>query len=261
MALTKQLLTEAIPRSQPLVLSLPVPQTPASVTSTPRRRPRRLTRSRRTTRPVLPSSPSTPTPLPHHTNPPSSPTSTHQASNATPRVRTVVRVQEATRCRPCSGTMGTPQATPTTRRAAAACPPSPLSSPPSPLASLTSTPTPAHQRLKTCFTTLHPSPPTRIPWKDPRRKCGRQKLVLTGCLANGSPGKERRPTSGSSFSNFSRTRTAAPSSSSGATGRRGCSSLLTVKLSPAFGVCTKTNQTWTTRQWVERWGKYKLQAC
>ena len=253
MARTKQLLIEAILRFQPLAPFHQALQIRVSAMSIPPRRPRPRTRSPRSTPPGSPSNPNIPTHRPHHTSPPSFHTFTLPASSVTIQAPIVGRVQEATRCRPCLGTTMQPP-TPTTSRVGAACPPYLPSSPPSPLESPTFTPTPAHQRLKTCFTTQRHLPPTRTPSNVPRRKCGRRKSVQTECPANGSPGKERRPTSGSSCSNSFRTRTAAPSSSNGATERRGCSSWSTARLCPDFGVCTRTNQTWTTRQWAGRLG-------
>lgn len=162
MALTKQLLIEAIHHFQPLAPFPQVLQTRVSVMSIPPRPPRPRTRSPRSTPPASPSNPNILTRPLHHTNPPSSPTFTLPASSDTIQAPTVGRVQEVTRCRPCLGTtMQLP--TPTTNQVVAACPPSPPSSPPSLLESPTSTPTPAHQRLKTCFTTQRHSPPTRTP--------------------------------------------------------------------------------------------------
>ena len=162
MALTKQLLIEAIHRFQPLAPFPQALQTRVSVMSIPHRPPRPRTRSPRSTPPASPSNPNIPTRPLHHTNPPSSPTFTLPASSDTIRAPTAGRVQEATRCRPCLGTTTQPP-TPTTSQVVATCPPSPPSSPPSLPESPTSTPTPAHQRLKTCFTTQRHSPPTRTP--------------------------------------------------------------------------------------------------
>ena len=163
MAPTKQLLTEATLRFQLPAPFLQARRTPVSVMSIPPLRPRPRTRNPRSTPPASPSSQtSIPTRPLHHTNPPSSHTSTLPASNATIRAPTAGRVQEPTRCRPCLGTTMQPP-TPTTNRVGEASHPFPPSSHPSHLESPTYTPTPAHQRLKTCFTTQRHSPPTRTP--------------------------------------------------------------------------------------------------
>ena len=163
MALIKQLLTEAILRFQLPAPFLQALQTRVSVTSTPPRRPRPRTRNPRSTRPASPSSQTSTLTRPlHHTNPPSFHTSTLPASSATIRAPIVGRVQEATRCRPCLGTTMQPP-TPTTNRVGEASHPFPPSSHPSHLESPTYIPTPAHQRLKTCFITQRHLPPTRTP--------------------------------------------------------------------------------------------------
>ena len=57
------------------------------------------------------------------------------------------------------------------------------------------------------------------------------------------------------FLRYSRTPSAVPSSSSGATERRGCSSWSTARRCPGSGACTRTSPTWTMRPWAGHWGE------
>lgn len=62
-------------------------------------------------------------------------------------------------------------------------------------------------------------------------------------------------TFGSFWSLCCRTRMLVPDTSSGPTGKRAYSSLWTPRRCHSYGANTKTNRTWTTKQWEEHFGR------